>query len=843
MNWRWIFLMAWRDSRKNRSRLFLFISSIILGIASLVSMNSFNRNLKKDIDLQAAELIGADLALETNRKPTAATLAFIDSLSKLSLNFAKEERFMSMLRFPKADASRFVQVRALEGSFPFYGAVETKPAGAFGKFNQEQGIYIENPLLLQYSLQLGDTLQLGTKNFPLLGGITAQPGQSAIAGAMAPSLFIPLAQLQGAGLQQTGSRIEYHYYFKLPADFQVDKKIKSWKDKLSTLQLRASTIQTTKENTGRSFSDMANFMELVGFVALLLGCIGVSSAVQIYVREKLMSVAILRCLGTSAKQAFFIFVIQFAAIGLLGGIVGAALGTVIQFAIPYVMQDVLPVALTTQIVWPAIFQGILLGLVIAVLFALLPLLSVRHISPLNSLRLQEEPEGLLKDKLKIWVYLLIILFIVLFARTQMDTWLQTLLFSLGIGFTFLLLYGVARGFTWLIRKYFPSNWSYLWRQGLSNLWRPNNQTVILIVSIGLGTTLIATLYFVQDMLLNRVAISAQQNEANMLMFDIQPSQREGISQLAQKSGYPIVESVPIVTMFMEAVNGTSLQDVLKDTTSEISGRAFRGEIRATYRDSLSASEKVSAGKWVGQVSPTDTASVSLDENYAEGIGVKVGDVLTMNVQGLRLPAKVSSLRKVDWNRFQSNFRMVFAKGSIDQAPQFYLMMTKVTGEEQAMRFQQEVVNSYPNVSIIDMNAVLSILNTILEKIGFIIKFIGGFSILTGIVVLISSVRISKYQRIKENVLLRTLGASSKQIYLITISEYMFLGLLAALCGLFIALVASSMLAIFVFESAFVPPLGFVLFILTAVPAMTVFIGLINSLAVLNKSPLAVLRNN
>ena len=127
----------------------------------------------------------------------------------------------------------------------------------------------------------------------------------------------------------------------------------------------------------------------------------------------------------------------------------------------------------------------------------------------------------------------------------MDTWLQTLLFSLGIGFTFLLLYGVARGFTWLIRKYFPNNWSYLWRQGLSNLWRPNNQTVILIVSIGLGTTLIATLYFVQDMLLNRVAISAQQNEANMLMFDIQPSQREGISQLAQNQVILLLKVCPL----------------------------------------------------------------------------------------------------------------------------------------------------------------------------------------------------------------------------------------------------------------------------------------------------------
>src|SRR5690606_20641653 len=506
MNWRWILLMAWRDSRKNRSRLFLFISSIILGIAALVAMNSFNVNLKKDIDSQAAELIGADLELESRREPSEEAMKFIDSLKGLSEDYAKEERFMSMVRFPKADGSRLVQVRAIEGNYPFYGKVETSPTDSYQDFGNKAGVYVENSLLLQFNAAVRDSVHLGNNCYQILGNVLSQPGQAAIAGAMAPSVFVPIAQLANSGLQQKGSRIEYHYYFKLPKNFAVDKEVEKLDKRITELQLRSSTIATTKENTGRSFADMASFMELVGFVALLLGCIGVSSAVQIYVREKLMSVAILRCLGTTAKQAFFIFLIQFAAIGLIGGIIGAVLGTAIQYAIPFVMQDVLPVQLTTQIVWPAIFEGIIIGLVIAVLFALLPLLSVRHISPLNSLRVQDDDEGLFKDPLKGWIYLLIAGFIVMFARIQMENWTQTLLFSLGISLTFFLLYGVAKGFTWLIRKFFPSKWPYLWRQGLSNLWRPNNQTVILIVSIGLGTTLISTLYFVQDILLKRISV-------------------------------------------------------------------------------------------------------------------------------------------------------------------------------------------------------------------------------------------------------------------------------------------------------------------------------------------------
>jgi len=338
-----------------------------------------------------------------------------------------------------------------------------------------------------------------------------------------------------------------------------------------------------------------------------------------------------------------------------------------------------------------------------------------------------------------------------------------------------------------------------------------------------------------------VKISSEQSQANMLMFDIQPSQRESLSEMAKAEGYPILESVPVVTMQLQSVNGVTLKDVVADTSQEVSSRAFRGEIRATYRDSLTASERVTSGKWVGTVGSNDTALVSLDQNYADNIKVKVGDRLSFNVQGLIIPAKVSSIRQVDWNRFQSNFRVVFAKGSIDKAPQFYLMMTKVPTELESSKFQQKIVNNYPNVSVIDMNAVLTVLQEILDKIAFIIQFMGAFSILTGIIVLISSVRISKFQRIRENVLLRTLGASRKQIYLITISEYLFLGLLSALTGIIISLLASYLLAIFVFESVFVPSIGMIALLMFLIVGLTVLIGLINSLSVINRSPLEALR--
>ena len=843
MSWRWVFLMAWRDSRKNRSRLFLFISSIIVGIASLVALNSFNENLKGDIDQQAAQLIGADLVLESRRLPTPEAFKLIDSLEKISEATSTEQRFVSMIRFPKSNDTRLVQVRAIAGGYPFYGQVETSPKEAYTDFEGQPILLVDQTLLLQFHAAIGDSTQLGRKSFAIGGSLLSQPGQTALRASMVPSVWVPLDQLENSGLRQTGSRIEYFYYFKFPTGVKVDEMIGEMEDQLSLLQLRKNTISTTKENTGRAFADMASFMELTGFVALLLGCIGVSSAVHIFVREKMVSVSILRCLGANARQTFFIFLVQFAGIGLIGGLIGALIGTFIQYFIPLVMQDLVPVALSNAISWSAIAKGIALGVIIAILFALLPLIAVRHISPLNTLRVSDQTTSLWKDRLRWLIYLLIIGFIVAFARFQLQDWSRTFFFTLGIGITFAILYFVAKGVSFIVKKYIPNNLSYVWRQGLSNLYRPNNQTVVLLISIGFGTALIATLFFVQAMLMGGLKSASSDSQANVLLFDIQPSQREAVIQVTKDMGFPLVEDVPIVTMQITSINGKKHADVLQDSSSVYSGRAFRSEIRATYRDTLSASERITEGKFVGTVKDGVPAQVSVDQNYANEIGVEVGDQLIFNVQGVPVPAVVSSFREVDWNRFQSNFRIVFAKGTIDQAPQFYLIMTKIDDQLKSLKYQQAIVKQFPNVAIMNMNSMLAVLSDILDKIGFVIQFIGGFSIFTGVIVLISSVRISKYQRIRENVLLRTLGASRRQILYINFSEYLFLGVLASIVGLLIALLASNLLAVFMFKSTFLPSLVIVILLIISVSVLTVLIGMLNSRSVLNQPPLKVLRRD
>lgn len=837
----WILRMAWRDSRKNRTRLFLFISSIIIGIAALVAIFSLGDNLEKDIDKQAASLIGADLVVHTNRELSDGGQAIIDTIQGLSTDYSAEQRFASMVLFASNGGTRLVEVRALGGDFPYYGKLETVPEAAGATFRKHRQALVDKTLMLQFGAEVGDSVKVGELMFEIAGRLEQAPGQTGISTAVAPAVFIPLEYLAATGLNQKGSRINYNYYFQLEAGVDADGLGERLDSLMEIQRMGYDTIASRKAETGRSFADLNKFLSLVGFVALLLGCIGVSSAIHIYIKEKINSIAILRCLGASSRQAFLIFLVQVLGVGLLGSVIGAVLGTLIQQMLPLVLGEFVPVAISSDISWWAILQGIALGACISVLFALLPLIGIRNIAPLNTLRLSLDAPSPVKDRWSWLVYGLIALFIFGYAYMQLDGAGETLAFTGGVLAAFLVLYAAARLLVWLVRRFFPSSWSYLWRQGLSNLFRPNNQTAILIVAIGLGTAFIATLFAVQSMLITRVTLSSSENQPNMVLFDIQSSQKAEVAALVAARGLPVLDEVPIVTVQLEAINGITAEDARRDSTIEVSRRALGGELRATYRSELSDSEKITAGRWVGEVSPGDTAMVSLEDRYARRLRVEIGDELTFNVQGVRVPAIVGSFREVDWNRVQTNFRLIFPKGVIDDAPQFHVLMTRVPDEAVSASMQQDVVRQFPNVSIIDLGLILSVLDTILEKIGFVIRFMGGFSILTGFVVLMASVMISKYQRVRESVLLRTMGATRRQVLAITALEYFFLGTIASFTGVLLALGGSWALAVFSFEIPFTPDVATMVLLMLGVALLTVLIGLANSRGVTQRPPLEILR--
>ena len=512
-----------------------------------------------------------------------------------------------------------------------------------------------------------------------------------------------------------------------------------------------------------------------------------------------------------------------------------------QQLLPIAFKDFLPIEITVEISWASIGTGILLGVVISLLFALLPLVSVRKISPLNTLRVNFEESLSERDPIKWLVYALILGFIFLFTHLQLQTWREAIYFTGFVLIAFLFLTGVARLIMWIIKKFMPWSWSYLWRQGFANLYRPNNQTIVLLVSIGLGTAFISTLFMIQSILLNRINFSSGGSQPNLILFDIQTTQQKQVVDLTKSMKLPVFGMVPIVTVRLEELNGKNAEFYKQDTLLKVPKPVFSREYRVTYRDSLTSSEKIVAGNWTGKSNSNQLIPISVEQRFAEHNHLKLGDKMLFNVQGVDMQTRIASLRKVNWNRIQTNFLVVFPTGVLEDAPQYSVFTTHVPNDRVSAKYQQEIVKQFPNVSIIDLALVLKLLDDILGKISFVIRFMAAFSILTGLIVLVASVLISKYQRIQESVLLRTIGASKRQILIITGLEYFFLGAIAALTGILISLPGSWALARYSFDSSFSPPFWpfFILFVI--ITGITMLIGLFNSRSVLNRPPLEVLR--
>ena len=828
--------MAWRDAKASRVRLLLFMASIILGIAAVVSIQLFSTNLKDNIQRQSKALMGADYIIDTRQVPTERAQTIIDSLKP----DASEVNFMSMVAFPKNGGTKLVKVRGLEGDFPFYGTIETQPALAAATYQETGGALVDATLLLQFNIKPGDSIKVGHITLPIIGALKAIPGSTAISTSVAPPIIIPYRFIKDTELLQFGSRKEYQYFYKASDTLDLEVFEAKINPMLKAESADLDTHTSTSERLGRRYDNVGKFLNLAAFIALLLGCIGIASSVHIYIKEKLKAIAVLKCMGASRLQSFLIFLIQISGIGIIGGLIGALVGVGVQELFPLLLKDFLPFAVTISISAQPIVMGVFLGLFMSVLFALLPLLRTWYVSPLEVLRVNEQASQEPK-KVRFTVFLIILSFLFLFSYWLLQDVAYALGFVIATLITFAVLAGVALLCIKLIRKYFPKRWGFTARQSLLNLFRPNNQTVVLVVAIGLGTFLISTLYFTKDILLSKTEVGQTAGSANLIILDVQSEQRDALKQTITSQGLPIVDNIPLVTMRMHRIKDQLVNDMKKDTTKQVRGWILNHEFRTTYRDSLIASEELLEGVWTSELKPGEPIVISISDNLAKDAKVGVGDAIVFNVQGVLMETRIGSIRKVDWGKIQLNFSIVFPKGVLEKAPQFNVISTSAPNEVASANLQRDLVQKFPNVSILDLRQVITIIEDILDKVSWIINFMAFFSILTGIIVLIGSVRTSKYQRIKESVLLRTLGAKNSQILRISAFEYVFLGLLGSLVGILLALVSSLFLALFVFKEPFTPSLIPFLVFLPGITILVLGIGLSNIQTVLRSSPLEVLR--
>ncbi len=844
--------MAWRDSRTSRRKLALFSCSIVLGIAALAAIGSLGRNLEQAIEDQTKALLGADLVINSR---DAFTLEEDRFLQELGGEQSREVSFSTMIYLPRTENTRLVQVRALAGAFPYYGKLETEPASAAEEFRHQSGALVEASLLQQFDAKVGDTIRVGKLATTIAGRLEKVPGETVALSTIAPRVYISMADLPRAELLQETSLARYRVYFKFGVGVDVPKLIERIRPQLDKFRLGHDTVEERKRELGRSMDNLYHFLNLVGFISLLLGGVGIASAIHVHIKQKLGTVAVLRCLGGSIAQTFAVYLAQGLALGLFGAVLGGALGVAIQTTLPKILADFIPFTIQFHTAWLAVGRSMAIGFVICLLFALLPLLSARRVSPLAAIRISFEPAHAPRDPLRWLVGACLAGGILCFALMQGRDWRIGLGFAVGLGVVFAILSATAKGLVLATRAFASSRLPFAIRQGVANLHRPNNRTLLLLLSLGLGTFLMMSLYLVHRTLLKQLVTSTGKNQPNAVLFDIQNAQLDQVVTLVHSLKLPVLDNTPIVNMRLSSVKGRSVESILANTNRARGEHrwAYRREYRSTYRGQLRDGEKLVAGQWIGQVT-NDTANpngdrkhstrdvpISLEQGIAKDLQVGLGDELVFDVQGVPITTRVASLREVEWRRVQPNFFVVFPLGVLESAPAMHVLVLHVNSSEESARMQREVVKAFPNVSAIDLTLVLKTIDAILGKISFVIRFMHMFTVLTGFIVLVTALLTGRYQRIQESVLLRTLGASRGQIFKILLVEYFSLGLLAALTGTLLAVCAAGALAKFVFHTPFAPEAAPLLMALLLVPALTMITGFLMSRGVLNHPPLAILR--
>jgi len=835
----WIWRMAWRDSRRERRRLTVFAASIVVGIAALVSIHALRASLERGISLQARELLGSDLQI-------SARLPF-DEIARAAFTAEStaadyETSFTTMMTFPSGEA-RLVQLRLLGGQFPFYGKIATQPAEAWASLREQTTpvIFLEPALLDQFDVSIGDTVRLGEADLVISGTVLQTAPRTGRFAGFAPDVYANRAALDATGLLGRTSLAGYHAHLQLPADAEASPTAQRLSALFPQANWEIETADSRRDQIGEVLNRFEQFLSLIALFSLVLGAIGVASAMHAQIRRRRQSIAILRCLGLSSHGALAVYFIQAAALGILATLAGTLLGIGLHAGIIAWFREDLPVALALLPPSGVILRTASVGFLACLGFALLPLLQVRDIPPLAVLR--DNSSGLPRLRLVLRglpVGLFLFALLALLSILGSTSLQRGLAFPLGLTVVFLLLLLAGQLVIFTARRGAKVSPGYLARQGIANLFRPQNQTLLFIVSLGLGVCLLTLTVLARAQILRQIAVTESGAGPNLYLVDVQPDQTDDVRALLAERQLPVMESAPMVNMRLVSVNGTGVRE-LRDE-GRVPAWVLRREFRSSYRTNLNETEQEVAGRWPPPPwKPDAPTPLSLETGMAEDLGVGLGDRLVFNIQGRTLEAEIVHLREVDWSRLNLNFFMLFPPGVLENAPGFHVVTTRLPEGTTSGRLQAAIAKKFPNVSVIDLSLILETVRELLGRVGQAVQVLSAFTIAAGIFIITGIFLNGREQRAHEAVLLRTLGASTRQLRTILCVEFGVLGFLAALTGSLLALGAHVLIARFALSADPVFPLISVSFILLGATALSLLMGGLLSRGVCHAPPLSILR--
>ena len=846
--------MAAREIRASWRRLLFFFICIAIGVGSIVALRSVIQSVRAALAGEARALLSADVLVTSNNPfgtVVQETIAREQREGRITAQSASVE--LSTMVRPAGSAeggTRMVELRAVQPEFPMYGTLRLRDGRPYSHdLLRNRGALVRPELLAQFGATIGDKILVGKAEFEVRGVIASEPGRRIGAFSLGPRVLIDFADLPETGLLAFGSRANYQLLLRVP-DAALEPLNADLRKAFANEFVGVRSYRRTEDQMGEDLVRAENYLSLVGLVVLILGGIGVSSVTRVFVQQKIRSIAILKCVGSTSRQVLSVYLAQVIMLGLAGSALGVLLAAAAVAAVPLFAGSAVEMLQVDYGLTPsAIAQGVSVGLLVSLLFSLVPLLEVRLVKPSLLLR-QDVPPPQRFDWLKWTTVAAVAATLVAVAAWQAGSLRVGLVLCGGFVATAFVLHLAGAA---LVRAVQPLRYSrsFALRQAVLHVARPGNQTRVILLAVGLGTFFILGVRGLQENLLRDFAIQVGENAPDMFLIDIQPDQREGVAAFVddRNGDRGPAKLIPVLRARVVGVQG---REVNLESYEEVRGRgSLSREYTVTYRPALEANEQVIAGRWWDPSETSRSAAagsgpeplVSIEERLRDRYRIQIGDQMRFDVLGRIITARVASVRRVDWRDFRAGgFMLVFSPGTFDGAPHTYISaMQGPRDAESRGAMQAALVSSFPNVSVIDLREVLDTIRAVINNVTIGVTVVGALVLLSGALILVGAVSMTKFRRVYEAAILKTLGASSRLIATMLLLEYGVLGAIAGTVGAVGGNALSWAVATYALELPWAPTPALTVVGIVVTTLFVAAIGVIASLDVLRHKPLATLR--
>lgn len=857
--------IATRELRSSKGKFAFVVLSVAIGVAALTGVRGFSAAFRSMLLLRARTIMAADLAVRSNQALPREDEAKLDALTASS--GARQTEVVEMLSMASASTSLdplLVSLKAVDpAKYPFYGSVTLSPAMPLTQALTDSSVAVGDDLLLRLHLHVGDSIRLNDKFFRIAATVVNEPDRLSGAFAAGPRVLLTQHALEQTGLLGFGSRASRRVLLVLPSPAPgkaaSDATVSRLRDQLQSALPEAGVSDYRDANEGltRALDGATGLLSLMSLVALVLGAIGVAMAIRAHLAQRLDSIAIMKALGAGSGHIIRIYVLQTLLLGLCGGALGLLLGFGVQLALPLFLARLLHLTPAFHLDPHALALGLGAGLLTTLLFSLPPLLDIRDVRPILILRRAvestEDPfaRRLVRKLRGSWVqmvaFLVILAGLMLLAAYVSESRQIGSIFGAGLAAVLLVLLALAAGLLALLRVLLRRTSLHLpstLRHGLANLYRPGNPSAALLAALGLGVMQIATVYTVQHAVVSDISTTTLSRLPNLFLIDISPQEVAGVKALIEQQPYVYgaPELLPVIGARLAALNGTPV-DQLK---AEHMPKRFLRSLNLSWPpdvDKAPPGDRVVSGAWWTAQQSAAAAEhpvVAVDRGFAKNLNLKIGQTMTFAAEDNTFTAKVVAIFEPDSQHAFSRAQLLLPEAALHGlTPVWYGGVHADPAHTAEVR--RALYEHYPSVTVIDVAATVETVREAVLQIVYVIQFLAAFSTLAGVVILASAIAGTRYRRIREVVVLKTLGATRPRIAAIFSIEFATLGLIAGAVGLVFANIVSQLLLrrALHFDYHFQP--GMMLGAWAAAGLLTVGCGWLASHRVLGQKPLEVLR--